>query len=122
MQSPIKNMLSAENHPTVIEKYLGKELAHGRLIELHPMFVDRVHVSKFGAVPKKASIWKVAFDLSSPKGASVNDFIDPSLCSLSYASVDDIASFVYGVGQDCMLVKLNLSIEMCPCIQKTAIC
>ena len=46
-------MLSAENHPTVIEKYLGKELAHGRLIELHPLFVDRVHVSKFGAVPKK---------------------------------------------------------------------
>ena len=63
-------------------------------------------------------------DLSSPEGASVNDFIDSFLCYLSYASVDDAASFVY------MQVKavcwqnwiLNLPIKMCQCIQKTTIC
>ena len=33
-------------------------------------------------------------DLSSSDGESVNDFIDTSVCSLKYASVDDAAEFV----------------------------
>lgn len=46
-----RNMLSAESHLAVIEKYLREELAHDWLIELHPPFTVRVCVSKFGAIP-----------------------------------------------------------------------
>ena len=34
--------------------------------------------------------WRLIVDLSSPKGASVNDGISKELCSLSYVHVDDI--------------------------------
>lgn len=47
-------------------------------------------------------------DLSSPLERSVNDYIDPSLCSLSYASVDDAAAFVLKVGRGALLAKLDI--------------
>ena len=37
-------------------------------------------------------------DLSSPEDSSVNDGIDPSLCSLSYISIDIIAILCLGRG------------------------
>ena len=47
-------------------------------------------------------------DLSSPKGASINDFIDPSFCSLTYASVEDAAAYVFKAGQGALLAKLDI--------------
>ena len=38
-------------------------------------------------------------DLSSPEGASVNDGINPDLCSLTYVSVDDAARLVVEAGK-----------------------
>ena len=58
-----------------------------------------VHVSNFGVISKKhqPGKWRLIVDLS-PDGASVNDFIDPALCSLSYVSVKDAAAFVCKAG------------------------
>ena len=58
-----------------------------------------------GVIPKKhqPGKWRLIVDLSSPSGASVNDFIDPSLCSLTYASVDDAAEFVLRSGRGTLL-------------------
>ena len=42
-------------------------------------------------------------DLSSPLEWSVNDFIDLSLCSLSYASMEDAAAFAIKAGQGTLL-------------------
>ena len=49
-------------------------------------------------------------DLSSHSGASVNDFVDPSLCSLKYASVDDAAEFVAKVGRCALLAKPDIKL------------
>ena len=60
-----------------------------------------IHISRFGAIPKKRQPgrWWLIVDLSSQLGRNVNDFINPLLCSLSYASVDDAAAFVLRAGR-----------------------
>ena len=69
-----------------------------------------VHVSKLGVIPKKhqPGKWRLIVDFSSPKGASINDFIDPSFCSLTYASVEDAAAYVFKAGQGALLAKLDI--------------
>ena len=44
-------------------------------------------------------------DLSSPRGASINDFVDPGLCSLLYASVEDAAA---RAGKGALLAKPDI--------------
>ena len=45
-------------------------------------------------------------DLSSPKNSSVNDGIDATLSSLSYASIDHLSALILGRGA--MLVKADI--------------
>ena len=47
-------------------------------------------------------------DLSSPVGFSVNDGISQELSSLSYTSVDHLASLVTSVGRGALLVKADI--------------
>lgn len=107
LRSATRNMPAADLHPTVIENYLSDELSSNRLVKAPSALV---HVSKFGVIPKKyqPGKWRLIVDLSSPDGASVNDFIDPELCSLSYASVEDAAAFVFKAGRGAMLAKLDI--------------
>ena len=37
-------------------------------------------------------------------------FVSPTLCSLSYASVDDTAAFVYEAGRGTLLAKLDIKL------------
>ena len=55
-----------------------------------------MHISKFGIIPKKHNPgeWRLIIDLSSPEKWSVNDGIDPALCSLSYTRVEQVAQAV----------------------------
>ena len=110
LRSATRNMPAADLHPVVIEKYLSDELAGSRLVEIPTTLSNKVHVSKFGVIPKKhqPGKWRLIVDLSSPDGASVNDFIDPALCSLSYATVEDAAAFVFKAGRGALLAKLDI--------------
>ena len=47
-------------------------------------------------------------DLSSPAGSSVNDGIDPSLCSLTYITVDMMAEKVAQLGRGTNLGKVDI--------------
>ena len=47
-------------------------------------------------------------NLSSPKGASTNDFVDLSLCSHPFASVEDAAAYVLKAGQGTLLAKYDI--------------
>ena len=47
-------------------------------------------------------------DLPHPAGHSVNDGIEPELCSHSYASIDDAAAIVTELGRGTILAKLDL--------------
>ena len=66
--------------------------------------------SPFGVIPKRHSPgkWRLILDLSNPSGSSVNDGINPELCSLSYISVDDVARVVALLGRGTMLGKTNI--------------
>ena len=90
---PVKrNMLSAQQHPSVIEEYLAEEVRLGRLLPL-PWPGTSVQISRFGVIPKGHSPgkWQMITDLSSPEGASVNDAIRPDLCSMEYITANVVA-------------------------------
>ena len=68
-----------------------------------------IHVSRFGVIPKGSSgKWRLVLDLSSPEGASVNSGIDKTLCSLSYATVDEAVSQVVHLGRGALMAKLDI--------------
>ena len=46
-------------------------------------------------------------DLSSPDGASVNDAIDPALCSLEYISVECVARKAWQLGPGALIAKTD---------------
>lgn len=102
----VKNMRSASEHPEPNNEYVGIEQKAGRIIGLRDEFPG-IHISRFGVIPKphQPGKWRLITDLSSPKGNSVNDGVDPALCSVSYASVDDAVKCVPGA----LLAKLDIA-------------
>ena len=56
---------SAQQHPSVIDDYLKKEVTLGRVLRptnLPPIF--NLHISCFGVIPKKGSGWRLILDHS----------------------------------------------------------
>ena len=103
-------MRTAREHPKVIREYLEKEGLAGRLLGLFdPNLFPEVHTSWFGIIPKsEPGCWRLIVDLSSPDGASVNDGIDPEVCSLSYATIDDAARMIGYSGWGSLLAKVDI--------------
>ena len=110
LQSSFTNMPSADLHPEVIDRYIQDELECNRLVEVPYSNASLVHISRFGAIPKKhqPGKWRLIVDLLFPQEHSVNDYIDPSLCSLSYPSVEDAAAFLFKAGRGALLAKLYI--------------
>ena len=113
------NMHSAREHPEPIDRYVQEELRAGRIVRLSSGEAGesasgrriQVHVSRFGVIskPHQPGKWRLITDLSSPKGASVNDGVSPSLCSVSYASVDDAVRCILALGQGALLAKFDIA-------------
>lgn len=104
------NMRSAKQHPQVVRDYILKECEAGRLLgPFDPQAFPEVHVSRFGVIPKAdPGNWRLILDLSAPEGASVNDGIDPRVCSLSYMTVDDAARAIEATGVGAILAKVDI--------------
>ena len=106
------NMGSACEHPSVVSKYLSKEVALGHMLGPYTRsdHLFSVHVNRFGVIPKghDTGRWRLITDLSFPWGHSVNDGIDPSLCSLSYSTVDEVADLVARLGAGALLAKVDI--------------
>ena len=106
----LRNMKSVSEHKEVVEEYIRGEVEAGRVMgpfsrEAFP----GVQVSPFGVIPKsEPGKWRLIIDLSAPKGSSVNDGIDPALCSLAYLSVDLVMRRVRVAGQGALLAKFDL--------------
>ena len=110
-QSAKSNMKSAKENPLVIDEYLVKECSLGRILgPLNPSILSGVHISRFGVIPKKhaQNEWRMILDLSSPEGCSVNDGVDPALCSLTYPSVRDAISEIARLGKGALLAKVDV--------------
>ena len=84
------------------------ELARGRM--LPSSWKNRFHLNRFGLLPKghNTGKYRLITDLSFPRGASVNDGIDPALTSLSYITVDSVAQVVRQLGTGSLLAKMDI--------------
>ncbi|XP_077338353.1 uncharacterized protein LOC143983017 [Lithobates pipiens] len=105
-----RNLRSALDHPGVVDDKLGKEVALGRMggpFEVQP-WGDLV-VSPLGVVPKKEpGKFRLIHHLSFPKGGSVNDFIDPEACTVSYTSFDAAVRWVRRYGRGALMAKADV--------------
>ena len=114
LRSAARNMLSACMHPEVIQAYLDKECAAGRMLgPFSPPALGGLpplHVNRFGVIPKghNTGKWRLITDQSYPPGLSVNDGIDPELCSLTYTSVDAVAEVVASYPPGALLAKVDV--------------
>ena len=61
-----------------------------------PGSLPGIQINRFGVIPKSHQPvkWQLIVDLSYPAGSSVNDSIEPKLCSLHYTSVDEAERLV----------------------------
>jgi hypothetical protein len=112
------NMLSAMQNPSVVSDYLSKERSLRRLIgplDTEALNILNVQVNPFGVIPKlhQPGRWRLILDLSHPRGKSVIDGIEPELCSLTYASIDDAVEVVIKKGKGTSLAKLDLESAYC---------
>lgn len=114
LRSTRSNMESARQHPEIISDYLAKEQSLGRMLEPFPEepppHLPPLHINRFGVIPKghNSGKWRLITDLSHPPGRSINDGIDPALCSLSYPTVDDVADVVVKLGRGALLSKVDI--------------
>ena len=102
------NLPSVEVNPAAVREYIEEELKQSTIRPALPE--ELVHISPIGLIPKggQTGKFRLIVDLSSPQGASVNDGIDPKLCSLSYSSVDEAVAQVRQCGPGALMAKLNL--------------
>ena len=47
-------------------------------------------------------------DLSYPEGHSINDAINPELCTMSYITVDEVAKSAVGLGKGALIAKIDI--------------
>ena len=115
-QSAGKNLTSATAHPDVVDKYLHHELSLGWMSGLYPTSAcPDVHISRFGVIPKnhQPDKWRLVIDLSHAAGRSINDGIPPTLCSLSYVTIDDTIQKILQYGRGTMLAKIDIQSAFC---------
>ena len=90
------NMPSTKDHGDVIDTYLAGEVPAGRIIG--PLSSSttskvKVQINHLGVVPKGRAPgkWRLITDLSFLEGQSINNSINPLVCSLRYTTVDKVA-------------------------------
>ena len=108
--SESKNLKSALAQPKITQQKINKEVAEGRVAGpfCYPP-LPNLRVSPLGLVEKKiGGKVRLIHHLSYPKSESVNDFIDPKLCYVKYASFDEAVAIVQELGQGCLLGKSDL--------------
>ena len=110
LNSTSKNHRSVLHNPVVVHSHVSEEVKADRLKGPFALTeAAAVHISPIGIVPKtQPGKWRLIVDLSHPQGGSVNDGIDPSVCSLKYASVDEAVEVIRRWGPGTLLAKLDL--------------
>ena len=109
-----RNMRSASEHPETVDAYVESELRAGRIVKV-AVDTPGLRISCFGVIPKphQPGRWRLITVLSSPKGGSVNDGVDPMLCSVSYASVDEAVRCIRSLGRGAQLTKFDIANAYC---------
>ena len=81
----------------------------GRPFSLSLKVLD-LQINRVGVVPKghNTEKWRLITDLSYPPDGSVNDGIDPTLCTLSYVTVDEVANLAAYLGKGTLMAKVDI--------------
>ena len=108
-----RNMVSVTQYPEVVKHYIADERVEGRFIGPLSQEAARVlHVSRIGVIPTGRVPGKLRLitdlHVSFSKGSSVNDGIDPALCSLQYTSVEKVAAAARRLGPGALLAKVDI--------------
>ena len=105
IQSAPSNMVLVSQRPAIVDEYIAEEVANGRLVP-----ETATQINPIGIIPKKnrPNKFRMIVNLSAPIGLSVNDAIEPSLCSVQYASVADAARRVQDCGPEALMAKQDL--------------
>jgi len=104
-----KNLKSVAQAPEIFKKKIEKEISLDRIsgpFSERPL--PNLRISPLGLVPKKDGDFRVIHHLSYPESGSVNDFIDPALCSVHYASIDDAVNKIQTLGKGALLGKSDI--------------
>ena len=104
------NLLSAEQHPDVVDGYLAKELLAHRVAGpfTHPP-LPNFRVSPIGVVPKKTpGEFRCIQHLPYPNGASINDGIPVEHSSVTYSRIDDAIGLILRSGVGSCLAKTDI--------------
>ena len=101
------NLKSVRDRPEVVRQKIMKEVEAGWVagpFDTRPL--PALRVSPLGLVPKKEpGEYRLIHHLSYPPGKSLNDFIDPKLCSVQYTQFDAAINMVHDLGKGCLLGK-----------------
>ena len=104
------NLLSAKQHPDIVDEKLRKELDANRIagpFDTPPL--NQFTVSPLGIVPKKSpGEYRMIHHLSYPKGSSVNDGISDEYTSVHYASISDAIKCIKNCGVGSFLAKTDI--------------
>ena len=105
-------MKSAMEHPDIVTEYLDRECRLGRMLgPFKPAtHLPQLQINRFGVIPKghNTGKYRLITDLSFPPGRSVNDGIDPDICSLVYTTVDEVAACAASLGAGALLAKVDI--------------
>ena len=105
-------MSSTIEHASVVHDYLKSELEAQRILGPFPLckLPCNIHISPIGIIPKRhqENKWRLVVDMSSPKNASINDGIAPSLTSLSYIHIQDVIKHILTLGPGALLAKIDI--------------
>ena len=108
--SDSKNLKSANINADIVKQKIQAEIDAGRVagpFDSRP--IPTLRVSPLGLVPKREpGEYRLIHHLSYPSGDSVNDFIDPDLCSVQYTSFDEAVHMVQDLGRACLLGKSDI--------------
>ena len=115
LESTLQSHASAKNYPTHVDKYLQEELSHNTILGPLDCKPFDIHISPLMTRDKSISDCRhTIFDLSFPKGYSVNDGVltDSYLGTkfqMHYPTVDTIVNTLNNLGPEANIFKVDIS-------------
>ena len=105
-----KNHGSALKDPELISKKLNEEATLGRVAgPFSESPIKNLVISPIGLVPKSTpGQFRLIFDLSYPRGASINSNISKEFSTVCYTHFDEVTKMVQKQGQGSYLFKVDI--------------
>jgi hypothetical protein len=105
-----ENLRSTALNPDIIQSQINKEVQAGRIAgPFNERPLPNLIISPVGLVPKKTpGEFRMIHHLSYPSGESINDYIDPAVCTVQYTSFDEAVNLVQELGRNCKLFKSDI--------------